>query len=231
MTLGGYGYGWVARQISRVGSALLVNQHQDKILQLVYTLKTLGLVNKQEFWITERMTVLPEITTPGVHCVVLWDNSVLYNYDVQLFTNMIQSKQFLLLVCTSQVGTVPPFYLHYLPCMLWNMGRYVHIPWIASMYHVVNRFMMQERSALLHHGDVFLDVTTDCCMPVHLVTSRYYGVVVRVMNMQAWFRKKRTAVVTLQRYIKQWVYRPDAALGHKIIQSLQENGVPCYLLY
>jgi len=233
MTTSWYGYVWLARQISRVGSALLVNQRPEKVTQLVYTLQTLGLVNKEVVWVTESSHTPPMFcrpTAPGVYCVVLCDNSVLYNCDVQLLTDMISSKQFLLLVCTTQVGTVPPFYLQYLPCMLWNMGRYVHVPWVAGMYHVVNKFMRQERSALLHQGDVFLDDTTDCCVTVDL-RPRFCGSAVLICHLQRAFRTKRRAAVTLQRCLKQWLYRPDAGLGNKIIVQLQQNGVTRDVLY
>ena len=218
------GWHFLATQFLKRRVCVISSQKKSVLVnKLIYVLRVLGEIEDVIHATREcdDSRFLSQVaSTAKPPCVVIDYLSVYprsWNLDVLIF--MAHQKKCLLLFTTSFMAALPVYILQFAPCLVWELGYHVSIPLIAAHSPLVNHFYQQDRDALLHRGPIFCDGVDNVCVTLCLEgESTCFSDL--VTQIQQHFRKKVTSAKTIQRFIKQYLYRPDQGLGQAIVQRL-----------
>lgn len=212
------GWGLVAKQIAKRGVGLVANFGPHLVGDLLYVLQLLGFVKTVfTFQSGDSVNKLRQLLHGSEKpCIVFAGNSV----DPLDFYYFLRIPNCIVLVTTDFITALPVQYLHYIPCVLWNMSYHVDVPWVAHHYQVIDSCMRHERQALLTQGPILCDGIDDVCCDISLYGSHWLSFGSIVVGLQHRFRRRRYCAQVIQRVVKQWLYRPDAGLGKKIVFRL-----------
>jgi len=218
------GWGFVARHIDQERFCVLSSaQNMDYLLQnTVQALLLKGVVDKVFIVGRDNMDVLT-CTRP---CIVYYvdknPHSLLNMYN---FFLDLQSCNYIVLLVTPYMTAIPDLFQPLISCIIWDVSYYTNVPLIAMHCPMIKKFMLQGREALLKQGLILCNGQKNMCCCLDLAPLFYESEWERriVIPLQRRFRVRRFCATLLQRAIKEWLYRPYASLGQKIVSRLDLN--------
>lgn len=217
------GWGFVARHVARerfclVSSAL---NAQAMLQSLIKTLQVLGCV-RHIFLADDNFTVhlLKNVVKP---CVVFYTNGYTQRHIIWTLCKLMDIPDCVILLVSSYVTAVPDFLLRNVACILWEMPYYTSVPFVAQTCPMINKFMHQRRRALLDIGPLLCIGHLNMCCTLdfsmeHVIRDALIWQL--VVGAQRKFRKRLEHAITIQRFAKDWLYRPNCNLGKHIVQRL-----------
>lgn len=195
---------------------------QVLVEDLLYVLRCLGVVQDVHHLRVQNNipSFLSLVEASCKPCVIISYNLVQpLHFDLRMLLQLAYEGKCLVLFMTSFLTAMPVEIMGLVPCLLWNMSYYVNIPYVALHSRLVNQCMQQKREALLHQGPILCDGVDNICCVLNLFDRdlAFGNIVVR---MQRLYRFKVFCATVIQQAVKQWMYRPNACLGKKIVCRL-----------
>jgi hypothetical protein len=217
------GWYFTAQQVSKRRVCLVSASRQIHALydELLHTLLILGIVKDVLFLSNENNSpgFLLQVEAAYKPCIVIQNHVFDDNLGFEIERLIELSARCIILFVTPYVTSVPEKYLQHIPLLLWDVSYFVHVPYVAQYHRFIEKCMFHKRQALLHNGPVLFDEVDNICCTLNLFD---YDLAIGhiVVYMQRTFRWKVHCVIVLQRFIKKYLYRPNAALSQQIISRL-----------
>jgi branched-subunit amino acid transport protein len=214
---------------------------------LVYTLKLVNKIDQEiqvhanslddnEFWSAVYLSKKPCITI--VFGVTYVQNTELHLHWVEHLLNVVVGeKKGIVLFVARFLTVIPQTFLRLSSSLIWNLSYYVNVPFVSLHYPMVSKFMNEQRSALLYQGPILCDEIDNVCCTLDLCglkgssgafpqvqmleESPLFLSVVKTLQERLHRKVKSSQVI--QRFVKQWLYRPGTAFSYQIIQRLYSS--------
>jgi hypothetical protein len=216
------GWVFVARHVARERVCMLSSPTnvESMLTDLMTTLKLLGII---ETVVTVddnfSLSVVDSVQRP---CVVFNTQTVYtQRHIIWLMYKLLYIPNCIVLLITPFITAVPESFLQFIPCLLWNKPHWVNMPHIASKCPIIKKFTERECDAFEGKGHVLCIGRRNICCKVDLDAYLPEALVWQtVVAAQRRFRARRFYATVIQRFVKEWLYRPHSTLGKHIVERL-----------
>lgn len=225
-------HGWVSlakhvseRRICLLCSDLMKPAVKEFNPKLLYVLKLLGYVqdvielthlnNSSDLLLTVEAAVKP--------CVLIRMQEH-FAFHLKKMLKLAKQGKCIVLFHANYIPFLRPKLLKLIPCLVWNLSRETNVKEAGFQYSFINKCWINKRQALFQTRKplpVLLDAVDNICCKLYLRKSPNKLSKRKIAKrLQRVYRTKVLCAIIIQQAVKQWLYRPNAALGQQIVNRL-----------